>query len=219
MERKQRGSAASEQSEKHACCDLTLERHPLRGGVRSNWQALFQLATALTLPRCSCARMPCSRRAHNGDPCAPGLEEGDDLGAAARGSDDQHVLGVAQDGVVEQNAEEHEAQRHHLRTTSGLGTGGRASAGLQKPAQAGPGVATEKSPGPQRKALLVLPLTRAAPWRARWCKRGHAFLRVVIDTPRILDSDDAAWATGVRTPARAATLERRPALARSVTLD
>ena len=44
-------------------------------------------------------------------------------------------------------------------------------------------------------------------------------MRVVIDTPRILDSDDAAWATGVRTPARAATLVRRLALARSVTLD
>jgi len=44
----------------------------------------------------------------------PGLEERDDLGAAALGGDDEHVLGVPQDGVVEEDAEEHEPQRHDL---------------------------------------------------------------------------------------------------------
>ena len=44
----------------------------------------------------------------------PGLEKGDDLGAAPLGGDHQHVLGVPQDGVVEEDAEEHEPQRHDL---------------------------------------------------------------------------------------------------------
>ena len=44
----------------------------------------------------------------------PGLEKGDDLGAAPLGGDHQHVLGVPQDGVVEEDAEEHEPQRHNL---------------------------------------------------------------------------------------------------------
>jgi hypothetical protein len=44
----------------------------------------------------------------------PRLEERDDLGAASLGGDDEHVLGVPQDGVVEEDAEEHEPQRHDL---------------------------------------------------------------------------------------------------------
>lgn len=44
----------------------------------------------------------------------PRLQEGDDLGAAALGRDHQHVLGVAEDGVVEQDAEEHQTQGQHL---------------------------------------------------------------------------------------------------------
>jgi hypothetical protein len=44
----------------------------------------------------------------------PGLEERDDLGAAALGGDDEHVLGIPQDGVVEEDAEEHEPQGHDL---------------------------------------------------------------------------------------------------------
>ena len=44
----------------------------------------------------------------------PGLEEGYNLGAAAFGRDDEHVLGVSEDGVVEEDAEEHKPQRDNL---------------------------------------------------------------------------------------------------------
>ena len=43
-----------------------------------------------------------------------GLDEGDDLGTGFRGSDHQHILGIAKDGVVEKDAEKHESQGQKL---------------------------------------------------------------------------------------------------------
>mmetsp|Transcript_5666 Transcript_5666/g.14450 ORF Transcript_5666/g.14450 Transcript_5666/m.14450 type:complete len:476 (+) Transcript_5666:346-1773(+) len=42
------------------------------------------------------------------------LEERDDLSARSGGSHDEHVFGVTQDGVVEEDAEHHESKRDHL---------------------------------------------------------------------------------------------------------
>ena len=43
-----------------------------------------------------------------------GLDEGDNLGTGFRGSDHQHILGIAKDGVVEKDAEKHESQGQKL---------------------------------------------------------------------------------------------------------
>ena len=42
------------------------------------------------------------------------LQEGDDLGTRLWRRHDEHVLGVTQDGVVEEDGKEHEAERQHL---------------------------------------------------------------------------------------------------------
>mmetsp|Transcript_1129 Transcript_1129/g.3191 ORF Transcript_1129/g.3191 Transcript_1129/m.3191 type:complete len:249 (-) Transcript_1129:65-811(-) len=43
-----------------------------------------------------------------------GLDKGDDLGTGFGGGNHQHILGIAKDGVVEKDAEEHEGQRQEL---------------------------------------------------------------------------------------------------------
>mmetsp|Transcript_26599 Transcript_26599/g.57882 ORF Transcript_26599/g.57882 Transcript_26599/m.57882 type:complete len:201 (+) Transcript_26599:1288-1890(+) len=44
----------------------------------------------------------------------PSLQERNDLGTGAGGSHDEHILGIAEDGVVEEDAEEHESERDNL---------------------------------------------------------------------------------------------------------
>jgi hypothetical protein len=48
-------------------------------------------------------------RARKVHPC---LEKGDGFSRATGGGDNKDVLGVAQDGVVEENAEEHDRERY-----------------------------------------------------------------------------------------------------------
>ena len=42
------------------------------------------------------------------------FQKGDNLGAALGRRDHEHILGIAQDGIREEDEEEHQAERQHL---------------------------------------------------------------------------------------------------------